>query len=180
MEILQIPNTEVPLGLALQALALEYATWSENPPSQKSKTEQIDHYRNRSEGRQAFFAQDEKLLGYAEIFPRTIHTESGSMEIMGLGSVCVAQESRGAGIGRKIVEACFKAVDESSIAVCLFQTGVPGFYEKLNCKLVLNKFVDKTHLTDPDKNPFWDDFTMIYPASYDWPEGSIDLNGKGY
>lgn len=180
MEILQIPNTEVPDSLALQALALEYATWPEKPPSQKSKAEQIATYRNRSEGRQAFFAQGEKLLGYAEIFPRTIHTESGSLEVMALGSVCVDLESRGSGLGRKIVEACFRAIDKSSIPVCLFQTGVPGFYEKLNCRLVHNRFVNKTSLDDPDKNPFWDDYTMVYPASYSWPKGNIDLNGKGY
>lgn len=180
MEIRQIPNAEVPDSLALEALALEYATWHEKPATELSEAEKINRYRNRSEGRQAFFAYDKKLLGYAEIFPRTIYTETGGLEIMGLGSVCVAMENRGSGLGRQIVKVCFQAVDQSSIDVCLFQTTVPGFYEKLGCKLVRNKFINKTDQEDPGKNPFWDDYTMVYPASFDWPAGIIDLNGKGY
>ncbi len=180
MEIRQIPNAEVADSLALEALALEYATWQEKPATELSEAEQITRYRKRSEGRQAFFAYDKKLLGYAEIFPRTIYTETGSLQVMGLGSVCVDMANRGLGLGRQIVEACFKAVDQSSVDVCLFQTGVPGFYEKLNCQLVRNRFVNKRDTENTEKNPFWDDYTMIYPASYHWPNGTIDLNGKGY
>lgn len=180
MEILQIPNTEVPENLALAAIALEYATWPVKPLSQKTEAEQIETYRNRSKDRQAFFALEEKLLGYAEIFPRVIHTQSGSLKIMGLGSVCVSIESRGTGIGKQLVEACFRAVDTGKTEVCLFQTGVPDFYTKLHCKLVGNTFVNRTNQAEPDKNPFWDDHVMIYPADYPWPSGIIDLNGKGY
>jgi predicted N-acetyltransferase YhbS len=180
MEIRQIPNSEVPDTLALEALALEEATWPPKVPDTRSATARIQAYRERSEGRQAFFAITDQLVGYAEIFPRTVYTDNGPLEIMGLGSVCVSEESRGLGLGKKIVLACFKAVDQSYIDVCLFQTGVPAFYEKLNCKLVDNRFINKKNTEDTGKNPFWDDYTMIYPTSYNWPAGIIDLNGPGY
>ncbi len=180
MEIQQIPNAEVPDDLALAAIALEYATWPTKKPDLRSEAEKVWTYRNRSVGRQAFFAFDQKLLGYAEIFPRVIHTGKGSIKIMGLGSVCVDLEARGSGLGRKLVEACFDVVDKSNADVCLFQTGVPDFYKKFNGKCVNNVFVNRTDPDDPDKNPFWDDYVMIYPSSYNWPSGIIDLNGKGY
>lgn len=180
MEIRQIPNSEVPDALALKALALEEATWPPKAPDTRSEAARIKAYRERSEGRQAFFAMNGQLIGYAEIFPRTVYTANGPLEIMGLGSVCVSGESRGQGLGKKIVQACFEAVDQSNIDVCLFQTGVPAFYEKLNCKLVNNQFVNKKNSEDTGKNPFWDDYTMVYPTSYKWPADTIDLNGPGY
>lgn len=180
MKIQQIPNVDVPDAMVLEAIALENATWPTKPLNTKTATEQIAAYRSRSENRQAFFAREEQLLGYAEVFPRTIFTESGSLIVWGLGSVCVAKESRGLGLGRKIAEACFRAVDKSDTDVCLFQTGVPDFYKKLNCQLVSSTFIDKTNIDAPGKNPFWDDYAMIYPATFNWPAGIIDLNGKGY
>lgn len=178
MEIRTIPLDEVPQVLADASAALQIATW---PEAAEASGDEPPAYAIKRPGALAFFALDAKgqLLGYAEIFPRTIFTEEGSMDIWGLGSVCVTKASQGQGIGRKVVEACFQEVDRKQ-GVSLFQTGVPGFYQKLNCEEVDNSFVNKLDEQHPESNPFWDDHIMIYPKGYAWPKGQIDLNGKGY
>lgn len=177
MEILKYLLNEVPEDLSEASTALEKATW---PESFETPDGSPPVFPPKPEGSMAFFAMDDGLQGYAEIFPRTIFTQEGPLQIWGLGSVCVDANCRGAGIGRKVVEACFAEVDQKENAVSLFQTGVPGFYEKLNCKEVGNQFTNSKDPEHPDKNPFWDDHVMIYPSEHTWPDGPIDLNGKGY
>ena len=78
------------------------------------------------------------------------------------------------------MRAAFHTVDEGSFPVSLFQTsfGVQAFYEKIGACLVSNPVVNS--LGDTPGNPFWDDVAMRYPASAEWPEGTIDLRGPGY
>ncbi|MCP4774691.1 MAG: hypothetical protein GY880_10660 [Planctomycetaceae bacterium] len=64
--------------------------------------------------------------------------------------------------------------------VSLFQTPVPGFYQKLNSRLVTNRFVNRRNVDDPEANPWRDDQIMIYPSEFAWPEGTVDLNGCDY
>ena len=177
MEILQYPLDAVPEALAAASDALERATW---PEAFVTENGEPPVFPPKPKGSQAFFTMDEQLVGYAEIFPRTVFTEKGPLEVWGLGSVCVDESRRGAGIGRKVVEACFAQIDLIENGVSLFQTQVPGFYEKLNCQRVNNLFTNGKNLENPNKNPFWDEFTMVYPKDYPWPDGKIDLNGKGY
>ena len=171
-----MPLDQVPEDLAKASLALELATW---PEAVEASGEDGPAFVVKRPGAIAFFAMDTELLGYAEVFPRTIFSEDGPMETWGLGSVCVTKERQGEGIGRKIVEACFQEVDRHK-GVSLFQTGVPGFYEKLNCEAVHNRFINKLDKEQPEANPFWDEYVMIYPKGAKWPTGTIDLNGKGY
>ena len=177
MELLIYPLDEVPKELSQASTALEKATW---PEAFETADGSPPVFPPKPKGSMAFFAMDNALVGYAEIFPRTIFTQSGPLQICGLGSVCVDASRRGGGIGRKVVEACFAEVNKKDNAISLFQTGVPGFYEKMNCREVDNQFTNSQNLEDPEKNPFWDDHVMIYPSEYPWPEGPIDLNGKGY
>lgn len=118
--------------------------------------------------------------GHAEFFDRTVLTEQGPRHVAALAAVCVERDRHGAGLGRRIMEATFAAVDDGPYCGALFQTGVPGFYEKLGCREVRNRFVNRTTALDPEANPWWDRHTMIYPARLDWPDGVIDLNGGGY
>lgn len=177
MRILQYALEAVPAELTEAINSLQQATWPE--AIWEPENDEIPAYLEKRPGTRAFIAMDDRLLGYAEIFPRTMYTDNGGLEVWGLASVCVAKASQGLGIGRKIVEACFAQVDAAR-GVCLFQTTLPGFYQKLNCRLVNNKFVNRTDTKSPNENPFWDEYIMIYPSGFHWPSGTIDLNGRGY
>jgi hypothetical protein len=88
-------------------------------------------------------------------------------------------------LGLEIVTAAFKKLEEFQLDVCLFQTGVPGFYEKLGARTIANpitnhRYPNQRQVNDADANPFWDESVMIYPATADWPSGVIDLGGAGY
>ena len=117
-----------------------------------------------------------RVLAHALIFNREIFTAQGPMNVGALAAVCVHPDFRGRGWGESVVRAAFDFLPELGAEVSLFQTGVPSFYEKLGGRLVLNRFFNGDH---PD-NPFWDVCEMIYPASFPWPDGDIDLNGPGY
>jgi len=56
---------------------------------------------------------------------------------------------------------------------------VRPFYEKLGACLVTNRIFNSLG-NDPEKNPFWDEIAMRYPAAKHWPAGQIDLRGPGY
>ena len=121
-----------------------------------------------------------KAVAHARIFPRKIVTSKGELCNMALASVCVLEVKRGEGYGRLIVERVFQLLDESEFPLTLFQTGVPGFYRKLGAKNIPNRFYNSRNLSNPDSNPWWEENIMIYPESYDFPPGRVDLNGFGY
>ncbi|MFA5257316.1 MAG: GNAT family N-acetyltransferase [Opitutales bacterium] len=112
---------------------------------------------------------------FAQDFPRR-----GTMELLALASVCTHPDFRCRGLGTELVRRILSLVDEGKYPAAFWQTGVPGFYEKLGARLVTNRVRNSRHPLDPEKNPFWDPFLMIYPADAVWPEGAIDLNGLGY
>lgn len=123
-------------------------------------------------------------LANAMVFRRTIATMDGPLDVMALAAVCSAPERRGKGLGRLVVAEAFREVDTGAYPVSLFQTGVPNFYEKLGARLVDNGFVNSRY-NPTDKHgspdaPWWEPYAMIYPATYDWPSGEIDLLGAGY
>ena len=181
MEIQDIDISEVPESLALKILTLENLTWPPKVADERPDAERLkDYYEKRPERRTFYVLQEDELIAHAELFKRTIYTEDSQLDIWALATVIVAESTRGTGLGRKLVEACFRFVEKSDRDVCLFQTGVPGFYQKLNCGHVHSRFINRTNTENPQKNPFWEDDVMIYPAGYDWPSGTIDLNGKAY
>ncbi len=116
------------------------------------------------------------VAAHALVFARTVFTVQGPLTVGALATVCVDPANRGQGWGADVVRAAFEYLPELGAPVALFQTGVPGFYEKLGARQVTNRFVNG----DNPNNPFWDICEMIYPASFDWSEGQIDLNGPGY
>ena len=73
-----------------------------------------------------------------------------------------------------------KLIDLNVYFVALFQTAIPSFYQKLGARIIENKFINSKNKKEPESNPWWDRYIMIYPASYAWPTGIIDLNGGGY
>jgi GNAT superfamily N-acetyltransferase len=99
---------------------------------------------------------------------------------MALSGVCVWPSYQGRGLGAEIVRRAFGRIDAGEFAVSLFQTTIPAFYEKLGATSVTNSFANSRHKEHGSTNPWRYDSVMIYPKSYPWPEGPIDLNGPGY
>ena len=124
--------------------------------------------------------QDQRLVGHATFLPDVIATNRGTLSIMQFAGVCVCAKLRGRQIGRKVVEWAFEKVGQPGFDVALFQTDVPGFYEKLGVRCVSNRFVNSNNSAAPEANPWWNEHVMIYPNSFDWPDGTIDLLGPGY
>lgn len=122
----------------------------------------------------------DELVAHARIFPRVIFVGDQSLEVMAVSGVCVGQMKRCKGLGRYLVKEAFGLIDRGIYGVSLFQTSIPAFYKKFGAKEIGNKFYNSRNKSDPRVNPWWDRFIMVYPGHYDWPEGSIDLNGPAY
>lgn len=124
-------------------------------------------------------------IASAGISMREIGTERGPLRVMALAAVCSAVARRGEGWGRMVVQAAWGEVDRGRFPVALFQTSVPRFYDRLGARTVDNRFVNSGEL-DPRpgrgtrEDPWWNPHIMIYPAAFDWPAGTIDLQGPGY
>ena len=124
--------------------------------------------------------ENKQAIAHATTFTRTIFAAEGPLGVMALAGVCVASTHRGKGLGAAISRKAFERVDQGIYPVSLFQTPVPGFYEKLGARRVNNTFVNSRNKQNPTASPWQDVFVMIYPKHYPWPEGVIDLNGSGY
>jgi predicted N-acetyltransferase YhbS len=122
----------------------------------------------------------DRAIAQARTFPRVIHSPSADFTVMGLAGVCVLSERRGEGLGRDVVKKAFERITAGDFEVSLFQTAVPDFYKKLGAKAISNRFVNSRNTEDPESNPWWDPSVMIYPSTFVWPEGTIDLNGCAY
>ena len=57
---------------------------------------------------------------------------------------------------------------------------MPEFYARLGARIVDNRFVNSTHVEDPEAYPWLADDVMIYPKHHPWPAGVIDINGPSY
>lgn len=139
--------------------------------------------------REAFvFWAGGEAVATALIFRREILTPAGALVVQALAGACCRLSRRGEGWGRRVVEAAFAEVDRGRFPVALFQTSVPHFYEKLGARRVDNPFINSRFTPDAhdlrrgtsDERPWWEPHVMIYPAGFNWPEGTIDLQGRGY
>ena len=124
--------------------------------------------------------ETKKAIAHSRTFKRAIFTHSGALEVMALAGVCVQPEQRGKGYGKAVVEKAFEQVHNRVYGVSLFQTDDPLFYKKLGCRVINNVFYNSQNTADPTANPFWGTHVMIFPSSYAWPPGKIDLNGLGF
>jgi predicted N-acetyltransferase YhbS len=122
------------------------------------------------------------VVAHARTFVREVKTEDGeTLPVLALATVCSDPDVRGKGYGAEVTKSAFAQVGDGDWpGVSLFQTPVPEFYEKLNCRIVDNKFVDRTNADSPDSWPWRDDIAMIYPSTFAWPDGVIDINGPDY
>jgi predicted GNAT family N-acyltransferase len=135
---------------------------------------------NRVNDRRYVIWENEKCAAHARIFPRKIFSSVEELMVLGLADVCVSHSRRGEGLGRAVVEKAFEEVNKNHGCVSLFQTEVPKFYERHNCKIIKNNFFNSTDANDPNANPWWNEYVMIFPSNANFPLGDIDLNGNGY
>jgi predicted N-acetyltransferase YhbS len=181
MNAIQIFRTEdeVPYETVASIIALVSQVW---PPAD-GKQPTVEEVIARCKGRGSLIiVMQEKgaVIAHAQIFRREIKTEHGTLPIGALAGVCVHPDQRGHGYGAEVVRHAFQVLPELGVEVSLYQTDVPEFYEKLGARRVTNQFFDGTRTDGGRENPFWGAYEMIYPASFSWPEGEIDLNGPGY
>ncbi|MBK1876430.1 GNAT family N-acetyltransferase [Pelagicoccus mobilis] len=122
-----------------------------------------------------------RIVGVARSFLREIEfIESGErIRVLALAGVCSEPEARGVGVGKAVVESAFARIGED-VPCSLFQTGVPGFYEKLGAFLVENEFVNSKSADDSSARPWWDPYVMVLGERGKWPEGRVDLLGAAY
>ena len=180
MHIVEIPSSEVESNQVVDLLKLMNPTWP-NEDTKKSVGEIVaEFYGDHPEKICYCLYEGKGLIGYAESIPLTIKTENTWMEALGLGRLYVHPDWRGKGCGRSIVQAVFTKIDNYEYPFCLFQAGISHFYEKLGCKVIENKFINSNNQGDPFANPFWDEYTMIYPATAHWPLGTVDLLRGGF
>ena len=164
----------------IDILSLMNLTWPDDDTEKSVEEKVAGFYEDHSEKICYCLYQDKELVGYAESIPLTIKIENNWLTVLGLGGLNVHPGWRRQGFGRLVVEAVFKRIDSSEYSFCLFQTGIPHFYEKLGCRVIENKFINSKDLVDTSRNPFWDDYAMIYPATAIWPLGTVDLMRKGF
>jgi len=122
-----------------------------------------------------------ELVAVARTFHHTVHIGERELPVVALASVCSDTTRRGEGWGDAVVRSAFShcaAVGRPS----LFQTGVPGFYERFGATTITNRVVTSL----PGAAPFDDDYVMIYPSAGSWnddawdEEPAIDLRMAGW
>jgi predicted N-acetyltransferase YhbS len=135
----------------------------------------------KTSGRRFVIWQGNRPLAHARTFVRHIFAGERDIPVLALATVCSDPQVRGQGLGKQVTLRALEQVGQPGWpAVSLFQTPVAPFYEKLNCRIVSNRFVNRRNAGDPEANPWRDDTVMIYPADFDWPLGIVDLNGPDY
>ena len=180
MELINYAPKDLTLGQIVSINHLTDSTWPESA-TRSSEQEKVDEFYARHTGKTCHCVfSGKELIGFAESFPLTIKIVNEQTEVMGIGGVCVDPDHRGKGLGAKLVLEAFKQIDKGEYPLSIFQTGVPGFYEKLGCRVIKNKIINSKNKENPKTNPFWDDYVMIYPARFLWPSGTIDLLGPGF
>ncbi|MBN2710890.1 MAG: GNAT family N-acetyltransferase [Planctomycetes bacterium] len=188
--ITTIPETQVKRRLARELsksdwepiIELWEATWPDSEPAHGVRIElemELATGTDNSSCRRwllHYIESDGNLAAVASSFGVTLKAGGEDLEVLAIAGVCCRESERGKGYGKALALDAFKRVNSGEFAVCLFQTAVPEFYEKLNCRRISNSIVNSTS----DGVAFIDDYSMIYPAAYDLTEGEIDLMRCGW
>ena len=182
LSVLTIAIDQAPDDLLLQAIALLASIW---PKASLDLTDaasvQNNVNRARARGGTMFvILEGDRLVAHARVSERDMHLPEETVSVGCLAGVCVDAEFRGRNLGRQVVGAAFGLVDSGVIPVLLFQTAVPGFYEKMGARQLANTFFNGTDLRLGLERPWWEAHVMSYPASFIWPDAPIDLNGPAF
>ena len=192
IKLTEYRHDEITESIAVQIAGLAARSFtSSNRPLEQRVAELMgsrDRQDDIAKSERRFIAwQGESVVAHAFTFLRTIQFEEvenvtdRSLEVLALATVCSDPDLRGQGLGVLVTNAAFEQVGQGTWpTVSLFQTPVPVFYEKLGCRIVPNRFVNRLSEKDVEANPWRDDTIMIYPATHTWHDGVVDLNGEDY
>ncbi len=168
---------------ALQVGELTFVIWGpkDKPDARPSPAGNYTDYSGPANRRpRRYVVRDGgRIVSHASVFAREIDVAGRRYTAAALGGVCTYEQYRGKGYAAEVVRAIFQLVDRGDFELCLFQTGIPPFYEKLGCRLISNRIINSL-AKDPAKYPLWEENVMIYPRSLTWPDGTLDLLGPGY
>lgn len=185
-------HDEITEPIAKQIGSLSARSFASSDRTLDQRTTELMEFRDKQDevtkSQRRFIAWcGETLVAHAFTFVRKIQFEEvrdsdqQQMNVLALASVCSDPDLRGKGLGVLVTRAAFEQVGQGDWpTVSLFQTPVPGFYKKLGCRIVTNRFVNRLSEKDTEANPWRDDTIMIYPESHRWHDGIIDLNGPDY
>jgi ribosomal protein S18 acetylase RimI-like enzyme len=164
----------------LEIEALIEKIWPQEVLKADDKTK-IKYFREHNRSAEVFLVYKGGLLtGHTKIFARTILTDTHFIEVTALSGVAVLPEFRNYGLGKLMVNEVFELIKQNKRPVCLFQTTIPGFYEKLDARIITNRFFNSKDPTHPLVNPWGDPYVMIFPEYASWPDGDLDLNGPAF
>lgn len=181
-ELLTKNKFELSVSEVIDVLCLLTLVWGNNKDATITD-KQIEKYKSvcvSSFNKVFLLYKNKELIGHTEIFQRDIIIDAKEIPILALAGVCVRSDNRGQKNGYKMVKKAFEYVDNDKYGLSIFQTNIPEFYLKLNCKLIDNKFINSKSNIDINANPWRDPFVMIYSNDYKMRDGIIDLNGECY
>jgi predicted N-acetyltransferase YhbS len=121
----------------------------------------------------------DRLVAAGNSFAREITVGDARFTALAMAGVAVREDLRGNGLGRQVVGELLSRVDNGEYPFAIFQTDVPGFYEKLNSRVLDNRIVNSL-ADDPQARPFWSSHAILYPAAFPLGKDTIDLLGPGY
>jgi predicted N-acetyltransferase YhbS len=189
-EVQVILPHDLSASVAARGHALMRLVWppADGAPAALSTTEAEElAQRQRASGAVHFVIQsgegeEAPILAHARLFRRDIEFWPAHKRtaVSCLAAVCVHPEWRGRGWGRAVAQAAFEHSPRECDGPVLFQTSVPGFYEKLGARVVANRFFNSLDEENPQASPFLYDYAMIHPAGWPWPAGDVDLRGPGF
>jgi len=120
-----------------------------------------------------------QIVTKAGLSPRRILIACRHLTVLALRGVLTHPTYRRRGLGSAVVRAAFSLVDADDFPCALFQTEVPGFYERLGATCVQNPLTNSL-AKQPGARPFWEPSAMLYPGGFPLPEGPIDTLGPGW
>ena len=185
-------HDEITDSIALQIAELAARSFTTSHRTLKQRIAELFDGRQKQDSvtksiRRSVITRGNRIVAHAKTFTRTIYFEEVESEsqralnVLALASVCSDPNLRGQGLGALVTQAAFSQIGQgTSPTISLFQTPVPSFYEKLDCRLIDNRFVNRQSETDTETGPWRDDTIMIYPSAHEWHAGVIDLNGPDY
>lgn len=117
-------------------------------------------------------------IALASSFRRTVSVGTQAMNVLALARVATSPDYRFRGLGVLVVRDALSRCDGVT-TYCLFQTGVPHFYQRLDCQLLPASSYDGGAVRR-EGSGFWDPYIMVYAPQQLWPQGAINLRGPGY
>ncbi len=176
----ELQTSKLTLELSQQLVPYWRNQWSNPDLSLNENIEAVFHVWHNDPSTVIFTLTDESesnVCATAVTFLTPVWVNKNKKTVMALATVWVSPVLRGRGLGAKLIRHALTRVDDGEAEFSLFQTAVPGFYEKISCRSILNDVIDST----TGIPPFWDPCIMIYPNDYKLPNGAVlDLKRKGW